>query len=48
MNKSSVTHFGTTNATTRHVVSYGWWRDDGGSMWRHPSTNHNSSHGRIV
>ena len=31
-----------------HVVSCGWWRGDGGSMWGHPSTNHNSSHGWVV
>ena len=31
-----------------HVASSGWWRGDGGSMWRHPSTNHNSPHGRVV
>lgn len=31
-----------------HVVSYGWWR--GVLTWTHyhPSTNHNSPHGRVV
>ena len=41
MNKSSTTHFGTTNATTRHVECCGWWRGDSEFMWGHPSTNHN-------
>ena len=29
LSKSSVTHFGITNATTRHMASCGWWRNDG-------------------
>ena len=32
LNKSNVTHFGTTNAITRIVESCGWWRGDGGFM----------------
>ena len=31
-----------------HMVSCSWWRGDGRSMWRHPSTNYNSPHGRVV
>ena len=31
-----------------HVVSCGWWRGNGGSMWGHPSTNHNLPHKRVV
>ena len=31
-----------------HVASCDWWKGDGGSMWGHSSTNHNSPHGRVV
>ena len=31
-----------------HTVSCGWWRGDSRSMWRHPSTNHNSPYGQIM
>ena len=36
-----------TPKTTTLLASCGWWRG-GGSMWGHPSTNHNSQHGRVV
>ena len=47
LNKSNVTHFGTTNAITRIVESCGWWRGDGGFMWGHPFTNHNLPNGEL-
>ena len=31
-----------------HVASCGWLKGGGGSMWGHPSINHNSPHGRVV
>ena len=31
-----------------HVVSCEWWRSDDKSMWRHPSTTHNSPRERVV
>jgi len=31
-----------------HVASCSWWKGDGGSMWGHPFTNHNSPHGQVV
>ena len=31
-----------------NVVSFDWWKGDGGSMWGHSSANHKSPHWQIV
>lgn len=41
------THFGTKNATTRHMTNCNWWRGDSRFMWGHISTHHNSSYGEL-
>ena len=44
---SSTTHFDTTNTTTCHMMSCGWWRGDNGFMWGHLSTNHNTPYDKL-